>query len=175
MNKLNKYIFSVVPLILVLALFSYSWNEQPANTEATQKGGDNTAMIDYNSPFEHSLAFKADSDNEISKAEVIEYWNEVLGTEEPVEFKDFKIIFTEPEEYDKQYFKLAARSLDGTISIGTNLEIENGKLLLSAGTCTCKTTDCSNNGCEVEAGPGCDCSHCFGKCEKTHSEPTIGG
>lgn len=63
---------------------------------------------------------------------------------------------------------LSARSVDGTISIGSDLDIEENMFLLSGSTCSCTTSDCSSNGCEVAAGSGCSCTWCSGTCNKKH-------
>lgn len=126
--------------------------------------------INLEIPFENEFAFMKSPNKKIDKEEIISYWNEQLDLEERVDFQDFEIDFTDPGEYDKQYFMIKARSLDGRISIGSHLNIENNTFLLTGEECICTTSDCSSNGCEVNSGPGCSCSYCSGECTKTHKK-----
>lgn len=170
MKKSIKLYLSIVPLLLIalFAIINMNFMNSTIDDDNTVIVNENLRNFNFEKPFENSIAYKNDPSKEINKEELTAYWNEQLELEEPVEFKDFKIIFSDPGEYDKQYFMISARSVDGRISIGSHLNIDDNTFLITGETCTCTTSDCSQMGCEVQPGPGCSCSYCSGTCTKTH-------
>lgn len=172
MKKSIKLTLSVIPLLLIglFAIMNMNFVNPSINEDDSAVVNENLRNFNFEKPFENHIAFKNDPSKEINKEEITSYWNEQLDLEEPVEFKDFKIIFSDPGEYDKQYFMISARSVDGRTSIGSHLNIVDDMFLMTSETCSCTTSDCTQMGCEVEAGPGCSCSYCSGTCTKKHTK-----